>query len=184
MKVPSRPRWQSRYHGVRMTEEEYLSLPEEKPYLEYVDGVVLQKPMANFDHLRLAGELVTELVLYSRRNGGVGGPEGRARMGDLPNYRIPDVSYWAPGRPTGNDTLPTLAVEVRSPDQTMTGLRQKSRQYRQAGVDVCWLIDPKSRTVEVFEGRVDARLVKEPRLSSRFLPGFELNLEDLFRVLD
>ena len=45
--IPRRPAWQSRYHGVRMSPEQYLALPEVKPYLEYVDGVVLQKPMAN-----------------------------------------------------------------------------------------------------------------------------------------
>ena len=53
-KPPTRPRWQSKYHGVRMTPEEYLALPEEKPYLEYVDGVVLQKPMPNEEHGRIA----------------------------------------------------------------------------------------------------------------------------------
>ncbi|MBK7725654.1 MAG: Uma2 family endonuclease [Dehalococcoidia bacterium] len=37
-----------------MTPEEYLALPEEKPYLEYVDGVVLQKPMPNEEHSRIA----------------------------------------------------------------------------------------------------------------------------------
>ena len=128
--------------------------------------------------------LTTRLFLYEEEHGGASGPEGRVKMGELPNFRIPDVAYWAPGRPTGNDTLPTLAVEVRSPDQTMTELRQKCRQYRQAGIDVCWLIDPKNRAVEVFEGRLDARTLSEPVLSSKFLPGFELGLEDLFRVLD
>ena len=43
----------SKYHGRRMTEEEYLALPEEKPYLEYVDGVVLQKPVPDDLHGRL-----------------------------------------------------------------------------------------------------------------------------------
>ncbi|MBK7329838.1 MAG: Uma2 family endonuclease [Dehalococcoidia bacterium] len=64
-KPPTRPRWQSKYHGVRMTPEEYLALPEEKPYLEYVDGVVLQKPMPNEDHGRIAfriGFLIPDLA--------------------------------------------------------------------------------------------------------------------------
>ena len=28
-KPPTRPRWQSKYHGVRMTPEEYLALPDD-----------------------------------------------------------------------------------------------------------------------------------------------------------
>ena len=54
IKPPTRPKWQSKYHGVRMTPEQYLALPEEKPYLELIDGVVEQKPMVNADHGRVA----------------------------------------------------------------------------------------------------------------------------------
>jgi len=41
-----------------MTPEQYLALPQEKPYLEYVDGMVLQKLMPTFDH----GALVIRLA--------------------------------------------------------------------------------------------------------------------------
>lgn len=40
-----------------MTPEQYLALPEEKPYLEYIDGMVLQKPMPNEQHARVALEV-------------------------------------------------------------------------------------------------------------------------------
>ena len=46
---------------MRMTEDEFLALPEVKPYLEYIDGWVLQKPMVNADHSDLAVELVAAL---------------------------------------------------------------------------------------------------------------------------
>ena len=57
IKPPTRPKWQSKYHGVRMTPEEYLALPEEKPYLEYIDGMVVQKPMPTNEHAKLALEV-------------------------------------------------------------------------------------------------------------------------------
>lgn len=41
-----------------MSESEYLALPEEKPYLEYIDGVVLQKPMPNKSHVLLIEEIL------------------------------------------------------------------------------------------------------------------------------
>lgn len=168
-----------------MSEAEYLALPEEKPYLEYVDGLVLQKPMPTAAHRRLVNYIDIELGLYARRSHGDAGPEGRIRLGDGPNYRLPDAAYWAPGQTSGDDSIPTLAVEVRSPGQTMDELRAKCRFYRRNGVGACWLIDPESRTVELFEGDAGAqpRGIEE-ELSCALLPGFSLVLKDLFAVLD
>src|SRR4051794_26228325 len=44
----------SPYVGQRMTLEEFLALPEEKPALEYVDGVVRQKVAAKPVHASIA----------------------------------------------------------------------------------------------------------------------------------
>lgn len=175
----------SRYHGLRMSERDYLALPEEKPYLEYVDGVVLQKPMPNIDHTLLTGHLIVELGLFAREHHGYVGPEARTRFTEGANYRLPDVSYWsAPGRPA-EDSVPTLAIEVRSPGQTMGELRQKCRFFRRNGVQVAWLVDPESRTLEVFEADRDADRQAAPAvLTSPALPGFELDLAALFATLD
>jgi Uma2 family endonuclease len=184
-KLPRRPSYLSKYHGLRMTEEQYLALPEEKPYLEYVDGVALQKPMPNSQHGDLVGRITYFLGGYAELHGGKYRPEARVALGLAPNYRLPDTAYWAPGRLSGDDSLPTLAVEVRSPDQTLDELRTKCRFYRANGVDVCWLVDPASRTVEVFEGARDAdRLPAEGTLESPLLPGFSVPLAKLFAVLD
>lgn len=62
----------------------------------------------------------------------------------------------------------------------MAFLRRKCRTYRQSGVDVAWLIDPDHQLVEVFEDDLDG----EPAtgtLRSRYLPGFELDLDELWR---
>jgi Uma2 family endonuclease len=168
-----------------MTKAEYLALPEEKPYLEYVDGVVIQKPMLTAVHRKLVAFIVVELGLYERRAGGDSGPEGRIRLGDVPSYRIPDAAYWASGRPSGDDSIPTLVVEVRSPDQTMGELREKCRFYRRNGVDACWLIDPETRSAEVFDSTRDGeRFGGAAELSSEALPRFSLPLPALFAVLD
>jgi len=168
-----------------MSEAEYLALPEEKPYLEYVDGVVLQKPMPNAKHRRLSADITIALGLYARENGGGDyGPEGRVRL-DTGRYRLPDTAYWVPGRPSGDDSLPALAVEVLSPSQDLSELREKCRSFRRAGVDAGWLIDPDRRTAEVFEGDDDGRMVSaEGTLESPLLPGFALELAALFAVLD
>ena len=175
----------SKYHGRRMSESEYLALPEEKPYLEYVDGVVLQKPMPNRAHVLLIEELIFAIGAYRRRHGGSSGPEGRVRMPDGGGFRIPDAAFWSPSRPHEDDSVPSLAIEVRSPGQALAELRRKCRAFRENGVDVCWLIDPSSRSVEVFEGDRDGEyLAPEATLETLVMPGFSLPLTELFAVLD
>jgi len=119
-----------------MTEADYLSLPEEEPYLEYVDGLVVQKPMSNADDADLVGEIQYHLVAYRKVHGGRTGPERRVGVGS--NYRLPDTGYWPAGRPAGNDALPALAVEVRSPSQTLMNCAKSAapsaaRAWRRAG---------------------------------------------------
>ena len=169
-----------------MSERDFLALPEEKPYLELVDGVVEQKPMVSKEHGRLIGELSGHLFVYERqirRTGGVFGPEVRVRL-DARNYYLPDNSYWAPEAESGDDSTPTVAVEVRSPNQSMTKLREKCRRYLAAGSAAAWLIDPKARTIEVFEAAGSRSLRSGDTLTSEAMPGFELALDDLFAVLD
>jgi Uma2 family endonuclease len=179
--LPSSPDGASAYHGLRMTEEEFLELPEEKPYLEYVDGVVLQKPTANAAHRRIVFNLNGAFFVYMQDRGGDAGPEGRVRLGDLPNYRVPDMSYWVPDIPSGNDSLPTLGVEVRSPGQTMDELRAKCRFYRRSGIAVAWLLDPRSRAVEIYEDEREGDLLAPgEKLRSPHVPGFAITQEDLF----
>jgi Uma2 family endonuclease len=166
-----------------MTPEEYLALPEEKPYLEYVDGVVLQKPMPNREHVELVAEIIFRIKIWIQTHGGRTGPEARAQLGELQNYRLPDVSFWKAGEPRDDDTRPSLAVEVRSRSQTLAELRRKCDFLRSSGVETCWLIDPISKTAELYQGRRKAGL-DVSMLTANCLPGFELALTDLFAVLD
>ena len=166
-----------------MTPEQYLALPEEKPYLEYVDGMALQKPMPQEEHGELIFRLSLRLGAWMETHGGRAGAEVRAKLGELPNYRLPDLSYWKPGIPRGEEAPPTLAVEVRSKDQAVAELRRKCEFLRSSGVEACWLIDPVSGSAEVFEGRAKSGRRVET-LTAQCLPGFELALSDLFAILD
>jgi len=167
-----------------MTPEQYLALPEEKPYLEYVDGMVVQKPMFTKSEGILCAVVGSHILNWTREHGGQAGVMARAAAGELPNYRLPDVSFWKPGYAGGDDDPPTLAIEIRSPDQTLAELRRKCRFFRENGVEACWIIDPKSRTTEVFEGgRNGERVGPEGTLTTGCMPGFELPLLELFAVL-
>ena len=79
---------------------------------------------------------------------------------------------------------PTLAVEVRSPSQSLSEQRAKCRYYLGHGVDVAWLVDPNSRTIEIFEKVGERTITEAGVLSATALPGFHLKLADLFQVVD
>jgi Uma2 family endonuclease len=173
----------------KLSVEEYLALPEEKPYLEYICGEAVPKPMPDRYHLAVVFEFMGALYFYVKQFGGFAGPEGRSEFHDAedPRYLLPDVSYWAPGREVGDSLLtpPTLAIEVRSKDQSRRFLRDKCRYYRSHGVDVAWLIDPYTRSAEVFEGELDGRPVATGgALESPLLPGLRVPLADLWAAID
>ena len=175
----------SKYHGRRMSEAEYLALPEEKPYLEYVDGVVLEKPLPDAMHRRLVRFLEYVLYGYQLTAGGEGGPEGRIRLPDGRGYRLPDTAHWVKGRPAGNDSIPSASIEIRSRRQSLRDLRDKCRSFRANGVDVCWLIDPYDRWVEVFEGERDGvRLPADSALETPVMPGFSVPQADLWKAIE
>ncbi len=173
---------------VRVSEEEYLAtMTDEKPSLEFVNGEVFQKPMTKRNHNEAAMALYDALRDFKKRRGGYVTWEATTNLSrdeDL-RYRVPDLSYWAPGRPVSepNEVFspPTLAVEIRSEGQSMSSLREKCREYRSRGIDVCWVIDPTRRTVEVFEeGREGVELSEDGVLNTDLIPGFSLPISDLW----
>lgn len=118
------------------------------------------------------------------KHGGDAGPEGRVRLPDGAGYRLPDTANWAPGRYSRDDSVPSLTVEVRSPEQPLGELRRKCRTFRANDVDVCWLIDPAARSVEVFDSTGEtSRVLTSDALEPEVMPGFSLSLTDLFAVL-
>jgi Uma2 family endonuclease len=175
----------------RLSIDEFLALPEVKPYLELVHGEARQKMAADLFHTGLAGRLVYELNLYKQDFGGFSGPEPRVqlRVGDELRIYLPDVAFWAKGRPLGTRRLaepPTVAVEIRSLGETLASQQEKCRFYAAAGVPVVWLIEPDARTVEVFaeDGKSTSVLSVSDTLTSTHLPGFAYPVTELFSVLD
>ena len=82
--------------------------------------------------------------------------------------------------------MPDLAVEIKSPSNSMAELYRKSAIYLENGAQLVWLINPMKRIAEVcrlddqdqlkietvgIDGKLDGEDV---------LPGFELPLRQLF----
>jgi Uma2 family endonuclease len=161
----------------------------EKPALEFINGEVYAKPLVKRAHLLIVDEVLAALREYRRRAGGVSGPEGTVDLssGGDRRYRVPDAAYWSRER-QGTEPVfrpPNAIVEVRSEGQAWDELREKCREFRARGVDVCWLIEPDRRLVELFDNEHDATPIPTGgALESVSLPGFRLTLDTLWRSLE
>jgi Uma2 family endonuclease len=75
-----------------------------------------------------------------------------------------------------------LAVEVRSPHNSVRELTEKAREYLSFGSRLVWIIDPRQQQVMVFRpGREPVTLSRGDILSGAdVVPGFELPVARLF----
>lgn len=171
----------------KLTVEQYLAFPEQPPYTEFVGGEVLEKAMPDEFHTAAIQEFAYQFGGLMRGEGGFAGPEGRSVFwtGDHQDFRLPDYSYWAADRPYEDGKYlspPSLAIEVRSPGESMASQREKCRWFRDHGVAVCWLVDPLSRTIEVFEGILDGN-VAFGILAINEIRGLSINIAEFFAML-
>lgn len=106
---------------------------------------------------------------------------------DPDTLRGPDVAFWSitrqPEEPEGYFEIPPdIAVEVLSPDDRRKDVRDKIKQYVQAGVPLVWLVDPDTRTVTVYHRSLRGTELDEGETldGGDVLPGFSCKVSDLF----
>jgi Uma2 family endonuclease len=77
---------------------------------------------------------------------------------------------------------PDLAVEVLSPNDRRSVVREKIKEYVQHGVPLVWLVDPETRTVLVYEGNLRGLEFgdTDSLVGGSILPGFSCKVADLF----
>lgn len=80
---------------------------------------------------------------------------------------------------------PDFVVELRSETDALKALQLKMEEYLKNGVRLGWLIDAKSRRVEVYRQGRDVEVLENPITVSGedVLPGFVLEMEAIFRGL-
>jgi Uma2 family endonuclease len=111
----------------------------------------------------------------------------------LPNgsTRSPDVAWvslerWKALSPEQQRRFvplcPDFAVALKSPSDDLADLPTKMQEYLDNGLQLGWLIDPEQRQVEIYRlGQSVERLIHPKTLAGEtVLPGFVLNLEDIF----
>lgn len=155
--------------------------------LELIHGEIVEK-MPTEEHGIVAGNAVFALRSYVQlHKSGRVGVEVRHRIpNDEWNSRMPDVSYSTARRALVTKgsvpTMPDLAVEVQSPDDTIKAMREKATYYLANGAKLVWLVYPRKRIVEVYtaDGEIDILHESDTLSGAEVLPDFTLPVAELF----
>lgn len=178
-----------------LTLDEFLRRPETKPYREYLDGKVERKTMPDGRHMFVQKMLSMLFGLFLREHPlGEGGPEWRFVFGP-PGHehaRVPDLAFVVaarlyPGYLDGSYRgPPDLAVEVLSPGDRRGKVQAKIAFYLANGVRLVWLVDPRRRTVTVYQPEAPVRILTDADTldGGAVLPGFVAPVRDILPPAD
>jgi Uma2 family endonuclease len=173
--------------------DEFLQLPETKPYSEYIDGKIEQKPMPQGQHSVLQGRLVTaindkvlpEKVAYAL-------PElrftfaGRSLVPDVSVFTWQRIPKDERGRIANRfETYPDWVIEILSPEQSANKVIRKIMFCLSQGTQLGWLIDPEDESVIILK----PNQFPEIKIEKEILPvldeikNLELSVEEMFSWL-
>jgi Uma2 family endonuclease len=174
-----------------MTAEQFDALPEEEGRKwELLDGELIEVSSATPMHNLILATLLSLLHSFAvpRRLGFVL-PE--TDLAVRANTRLrPDLGFFSAEtwrsveiRTVPVVQTPDIAVEIISPSETATTINRKVDAYLKWGVHEVWLIDPEIRTLFLHTLAGAQRLSEGAFLTSEFVPGWRLQIADLFENL-
>jgi Uma2 family endonuclease len=178
-----------------LTLEQFLELPEEKPALEYFEGVVTQKVPPQFHHSMLQYWVASRINDFTvPRKLALALPEIRWNSDRARASRVPDVGvyFWdrVPRNADGelvNDqwVRPDIAIEIRSPEQSLRSQIERCRWYVDNDVLLSLLVDSIRRRVHLFRPGVPEAVLRGTDVIDLgdVLPGFQLTVDELFASL-
>jgi Uma2 family endonuclease len=126
---------------------------------EIIDGVLIVRPRPGIPHIFASSALGSELQFPFQR--GRGGPGGWIILDDPELHLgahviVPDLAGWRKERVLGKlherhfTVAPDWVCEILSPSSARIDRIKKMRIFAEHGVPFAWLIDPLSRTLEVY----------------------------------
>jgi Uma2 family endonuclease len=157
--------------------EEYLSTSYE-PDCDYLEGRLVERNVGEYNHSFLQGAIMLALRALALR----AYVELRFQIGDR-RFRVPDVLALAPGqKPSARyqTETPYIVVEILSPEDRVSGLRERIQDYLGRRVPNIWVVDPDERTLTVHESAETHTYSDRVSTSDGKV---SLDLTDIFRQL-
>lgn len=172
------------------TVDDLLRMPKDGRKYELVDGTIQVSP-GGMRHSEV-GFRIGYLLLQVVEKTNVGEVYGADVGIVLPNSNIrsPDVCFVRRDKLPGGESpegfgelVPDLVVEVLSPDDRPRRVADKIGEFLECGVELIWLVDPKSRTVTVYRSLTDTEhLTEEDTITADpVISGFTARVSQFFR---
>jgi Uma2 family endonuclease len=176
-----------RFHGQRMTPEQFAALPDDDQRYEYIKGEVKAMSPAGGRHGGIATRLVILLGQTLDESDHIFDSSTGYR---LPNDDVlsPDVSVILAGRlpdevePIGFIEIPPeLAVEIISPSDRYADVLEKVQIYLNWGVSAVWVVEPEQRQIMVHTAEQIVRVHGDDALvGGDAIPNFSARLDEIF----
>ena len=135
--------------------EVYLNTSYE-PDAEYVDGVIEERPMGEWNHANWQAAIL-EFFRSRRHNWNIRvAAELRVQVA-AGNFRVPDVTVTDRSLAIEQViTHPPIAVfEILSPEDTITRMMTKLGEYEQMGIRTILVLDPNGKHYRYHEGSLE-----------------------------
>jgi len=158
--------------------EEYLA-SSYKPDCDYVDGHIEERNLGERPHSRMQGRLIV-LLNGQAASGAEVLPEVRVQVKPS-RFRVPDICIAVDHSDDPILTKPPfLCIEVLSPEDRMSRIEARIKDYLEMGVAYVWVLDPQTKQAYVATAPEGLREVKTGVLTTAN-PAFEIPLAEVFR---
>ena len=173
------------------TVNDLLSAPDDGYRYELIRGMLVKRPASGFEHGVCSANINMSIGAYVQAH----------RLGvtlivvtfllatDPDHARIPDVAFVSAerlhlieDRARAFPAAPDLAVEVISPSDRLTQVREKVADWLAHGVRIVIVVNPRNRTVQVhLQQRAMVTLMEADTIDGGdVLPGWRMRVADVF----
>ncbi len=175
-----------------LTAEDLLRLDSEGVRGELIRGVLHETMSSGYAHGKIVmklGFLLNAFIIPRKLGSLTGSDMGVWLERDPDTVREPDIAYFSAARLpldvriTGYaEVVPDLVVEIVSPSDSRREAHDKAEMWLRYGVALVWVVQPDTRSVEVYEpGRAVVTLDEHDTLDGlEVLPGFTCTVSDIF----
>ena len=153
-----------------------------RPDCDYVDGEVIERNAGEYGHSAMQSILIRRLHQLGRVLAIRVLPSLRMRLSST-RFRIPDICIMLKSQRAEPilTSAPFLCIEILSPEDRMSRVIERVKEFLTFGVRYVWVIDPESRTAFTYtkdEGREE-----RDRLTTGN-PEISISVPELFAELD
>jgi Uma2 family endonuclease len=180
---------------IKLTDEQFFQLCQDNKTLRFERNskgeLIIMPPTGGETSNRNAG-LTAQIWVWNEQtqlgkvfdsSGGFKLPNGADRSPDASWVKLECWNALTPEQKTKFAPLcPDFVVELLSPSDSLKDTQEKMKEYRDNGARLGWLINRRTKQVEIYRQGQDVEVLENPvTLSGEdVLPGFILDLEPIW----